>query len=123
MDQAESIVAEKIKTAFEGVKPSDGSYSYESWQEMPDTWLTENEDLFAYYSHADELFLLPAYMCYLLRTDKVNPESQIYMNISGTLTQFSKEKSSSCFKNSISIEQFSAVKAFIRHFTHNKSVN
>ena len=123
MNQAELIVTEKISEAFNGVKPKTGAYDFESWQEIPDSWLSENEDIFAYYSHADELFLLPAYLCFLLRTDKDDPESQIYMNISNTLTQYSKEKTVSCFKNSLSVEQFSAVKAFLKHFTHNKSVN
>ena len=123
MNQAELLVAEKIRAAFKGVKPKADAYEFETWQEIPDSWLSANEDLFAYYSRTDELFLLPAYLCFLLRTDKDNPESQIYMNISNTLTEYSKEKSTSCFKNSLSDEQFSALKAFIKHFTHNKSDN
>lgn len=123
MEQAEAIVAQQITDAFNGVATNEVGHTFKDWQEIPNSWIEENEDMFAYYSHSDELFLLPAYMCYLLRTDRSFPESTIYLNICNTLREYSKEKSNSCFKNRLTDQQFYAVRAFIKHFTHNKAVN
>lgn len=123
MDQAEAIISEKIHAAFLEVRSVDNDSGFCEWQEISDTWIEENEDIFLYYSHKDELFLLPAFMCYLLRTAKQTPQSTIYEHISNTLREYSKNKTEVGFKNKLSNKQFSAVRAFIKHFTHNQNVN
>ena len=123
MKQAEQIVLEKIETAFSGVQSSDKSIEYCSWKQIPDKWIEENEKVFFYHSHPNAYFLLPAFLCYLLRNFESTLDSQIYMNIEGTLREYSKQKKEGSFKLRLDNAQFSAIKAFIKHYLNNQPVN
>ena len=123
MEKAESIIEEKIAKAFSDVKSLSHNLEYDSWRDIPDGWLEKNADLFLYYSNEDELFLLPAFLCYLLRNFRSSHQHTIYSHISGTLREYSKSKVAGCFKLSITNEQFFAIRAFIKHLRYNQPMN
>jgi len=127
MAEAEEIIIDLINRAFDGIKPIVNDYQVESWREFTDEWIEENKDIFMYYSHDDELFLLPAFLCYLLRNFRTASQSTMYITIEGTLEctlrEYSKCTRKDCFKYSLTNAQFSAIKAFIKHCRYNMPVN
>ena len=123
MSQSELHIINKIKLAFREVESVDAELCYKSWTKIPDEWILSNSELFAYYSHPNDMFLLPAFMCYLLRNFRDSLNSPIYMYIEGTLGAYSKEKNERSFKYKVSNAQFSAIAAFIKHYLHNQPCN
>ena len=123
MAEAEEIIIEKINRAFGGVKPVKNDYEVESWREFTDDWLEVNVDKFMYYSHEDELFLLPAFLCCLLRNFRTASQSSMYINIESTLREYSKHKVEDSFKFVLTDAQFKSIEEFIKHYRYNMSVN
>ena len=123
MTEAEEIIIEEINHAFDDVKPVKNNYNVKSWHEFTDGWLEENADIFMYFSHEDELFLLPAFLCYLLRNFRTASQSSIYIKIESTLREYSKNKDVDSFKFALTNAQFRSIKKFIKHYRYNMPVN
>jgi len=118
MYQSKLHIIRDLKHTFKDVESTDTQFPYKSWFEIPDDWISSNSELFAYYSHPDEMFLLPAFMCYMLRNFDDSLYSSIYMHILGTLGEYSKEKKKGAFKYKINDAQFLAIGAFINYYRH-----
>ncbi len=123
MTESEEIIIEEINCAFNDVKQVKNNYDVESWCEFTDSWLEENTDKFMYFSHKDELFLLPAFLCYLLRNFRSASQSSMYIKIEGTLREYSKNKGVDSFKFALTNAQFRSIKKFIKHYRDNMPVN
>ena len=91
MSKTESIIEAKITKAFSGIKPKSYNFNFSAWPEFTDSWLEENEDLFLYHSHEDELFLLPAFLCYLLRNFRTTLDSVIYERMLGNIERIQQK--------------------------------
>lgn len=116
MRQAEEIIFDKISHAFECV--SSISNEFECWQDIPDDWI-EQSDAFLWAGNDDELFLLPAFLTYLLRHIDKAVNGEVWLNIELALREFSKQKKPDSFKMTLTNKQFLAIKSFIKHISHN----
>jgi len=113
--KAEKIIINKISSAFQIMK------------NPTDEWISNNPYFFEEVDLDEAKEYLPAFMIYIIKNMKEDPQSMIYMQLLDTLNDYSKCKNLNN-KNIglwylLSAIQQKAILAFLGHLLHNQAGN
>jgi len=113
--ESEQIIIDKICSAF-------------TIQDAPsDEWILSNPYIFEEISVSQAISYLPAYMIFVLRNMRNDPQSVVYMQLLFTLNEYSKCKDPDNLDLGLwfllNKSQKHAVMAFLGHILHNQHAN
>ena len=113
--KAEKIIINKISSAFQMMK------------NPTDEWISNNPYFFEEVDLDEAKEYLPAFMIYIIKNMKEDPQSMVYMQLLDTLNDYSKCKNLNN-KNIglwylLSTIQQKAILAFLGHLLHNQAGN
>lgn len=124
MSQSEEKIINQISDSFSDINIEG---EYQSWMQILDNWIENNEYIFEEVNSDKAIFYLPAYMIYVLKTFRENHQSMVYLKTLEALSEYGKCKNKELsylnVKYILNDAQLKSVRAFLKHLRYNQPAN